>query len=110
MNDLEARQLRYFVAVAEELHFGRAAGRLGMAQPPLSRAIRDLERHLGVRLLVRTTRQVALTPAGGVLLREARAALDAVEAAGRRARHAGRPEPGLRLALKADFDAGLLPK
>jgi DNA-binding transcriptional LysR family regulator len=110
MSDLEVRQLRYFVAVAEELHFGRAAERLGMAQPPLSRAIRDLERQLGVQLLARTTRQVALTPAGEVLLRDGRAALDAVTAAGRRAQHAGRPEPGLRLTLKADYDAGLLPE
>ncbi|WP_131738959.1 LysR family transcriptional regulator [Actinomadura roseirufa] len=110
MSDLEVRQLRYFVAVAEELHFGRAARRLGMAQPPLSRAIRDLERHLGVRLLERTTRQVALTPAGEVLLRDARTALDAVAAAARRTRYAGRSAPGLRLALKADFDAGLLPQ
>ncbi|CAL9540052.1 Hca operon transcriptional activator HcaR [Actinosynnema sp. ALI-1.44] len=109
MDDLEVRQLRYFVAVAEELHFGRAARRLGMAQPPLSRAIRELERGLGVRLLDRTTRHVALTPAGEVLLREGRAALDAVSAAARRTRHAGRPTPALRLALKADFDAGLLP-
>jgi DNA-binding transcriptional LysR family regulator len=89
MNDLEVRQLRYFVAVAEELHFGRAAGRLGMAQPPLSRAIRDLERQLGVTLLERTTRQVRLTAAGEVLLRDARTALDAVTAAARRAREAG---------------------
>ncbi|GAA3430876.1 LysR family transcriptional regulator [Kutzneria kofuensis] len=110
MSDLEVRQLRYFVAVAEELHFGRAAERLGMAQPPLSRAIRELERQLGVQLLVRTTRQVALTPAGEVLLRDGRAALDAVAAAGRRAQHAGTPEPGLRLTLKADYDAGLLPQ
>jgi DNA-binding transcriptional LysR family regulator len=110
MNDLEVRQLRYFVAVAEELHFGRAAGRLGMAQPPLSRAIRDLERQLGVALLERTTRQVRLTPAGEVLLRDARTALEAVTAAARRARQAGSPSPRLRVALKADVDGGLLPQ
>ncbi|MEV1177967.1 LysR family transcriptional regulator, partial [Nonomuraea sp. NPDC049784] len=80
MNDLEVRQLRYFVTVAEELHFGRAAERLGMAQPPLSRAIRDLERQLGVRLLERTTRQVTLTTVGEVFLRDARTVLDAVAA------------------------------
>src|SRR5260370_10694394 len=99
MNQLEARQLRYFVAVAEELHFGRAAERLAMAQPPLSRAIRELERQLGVPLLKRTTRQVTLTPAGEVLLRDARTALDAINAAGRRAHHAGQATPRLRLAL-----------
>src|SRR6185312_12194252 len=90
---VETRELRYFVAVAEELHFGRAAERLAMAQPPLSRAIRDLERQLGVRLFERTTRQVSLTPAGEVLLRDARTALDAVSAAGRRAQQAGRVTP-----------------
>lgn len=110
MSELETRQLRYFVAVAEELHFGRAAQRLAMAQPPLSRAIRELERQLGVQLLERTTRQVMLTPAGEVLLRDARTALDAVAAASRRTQHAGRPDPRLRVALKADHDAGLLPK
>jgi DNA-binding transcriptional LysR family regulator len=110
MNDLEVRQLRYLVAVAEELHFGRAAQRLDMAQPPLSRAIREMERQLGVTLLERTTRQVSLTPAGEVLLRDARTALDAVTAAARRARQAGKPEPVLRLALKADYDGGLLPE
>ncbi|MDN3357722.1 LysR family transcriptional regulator [Actinomadura sp. DC4] len=110
MNDLEIRQLRYFVAVAEELHFGRAAERLDMAQPPLSRAIREMERQLGVTLMERTTRRVTLTPAGETLLRDARTVLDAVTAAAHRARQAGRPEPTLRLALKADYDGGLLPR
>ncbi|PYC74982.1 LysR family transcriptional regulator [Micromonospora arborensis] len=109
MSDLETRQLRYFVAVAEERHFSRAAERLGMAQPPLSRAIRDLERQLGVQLLIRTTRQVALTPAGETLLADAKVALDAIGAAQRRARRAGQETPALRLALKADYDGGLLP-
>nr|WP_285618597.1 LysR family transcriptional regulator [Kineosporia sp. NBRC 101677] len=108
MSELETRQLRYFVAVAEEQHFGRAAQRLGIAQPPLSRAIRDLERQLGVQLLVRTTRQVALTPAGQALLEDSRTALDAVTRAANRARQAGQDQPRLRLALKADHDGGLL--
>lgn len=110
MNELETRQLRYFVAVAEELNFGRAAERLRMAQPPLSRAIRELERQLGVSLLERTTRRVELTPSGEVLLRDARTALDAVTAAARRAQHAGEETPQLRVALKADVDGGLLPR
>jgi DNA-binding transcriptional LysR family regulator len=110
MGDLETRQLRYFAAVAEERHFGRAAERLGMAQPPLSRAIRDLERQLGVQLLIRTTRQVALTAAGESLLDDARRVLDAVAGAERRARRAGQRTQQLRVALKADYDAGLLPK
>src|SRR5258708_36238104 len=110
MKELEARQLRYFVAVAEELHFGRAAERLGMAQPPLSRAIRELEHQLGVPLLKRTTRQVTLTPAGEVLLRDARTALDAISAAGRRAQHAGEPTPRLPLALTPHNDPGPPPR
>ncbi|SHG34014.1 transcriptional regulator, LysR family [Geodermatophilus nigrescens] len=109
---VETRELRYFVAVAEELHFGRAAQRLGIAQPPLSRAIGALERRLGAALLHRTSRSVALTDAGAVLLREARAALDAVVAAEHRTRRAvadaGRPQ--VVLATKAAASAELLAK
>ncbi|SEP66241.1 transcriptional regulator, LysR family [Streptomyces sp. yr375] len=105
---MESRPLRYFVAVAEELNFARAADRLGISPPPLSRAIRLLETELGVTLFARTTHSVALTPAGTVLLTEARTALDALEAAARRARRAADAEPKLVLAMKADGDAGLL--
>ncbi|WP_233644915.1 LysR family transcriptional regulator [Streptomyces sp. BSE6.1] len=104
---MESRALRYFVAVAEELNFARAAERLGISPPPLSRAIRRLEAELGVTLFERTTHSVTRTPAGDVLLAEARVALDALEAAGRRARRAAE-EPKLVLAVKADGDAGLL--
>ncbi|MEV0662674.1 LysR family transcriptional regulator [Actinomadura luteofluorescens] len=107
---METRELRYFAAVAEELHFGRAAERLGIAQPPLSRAIKQLERRLGVRLLERTSRTVELTEAGKVLLREGRAALDAVDAAARRTRRAAAGEPKLVLVTKAGAAGELLPK
>jgi DNA-binding transcriptional LysR family regulator len=107
---METRELRYFVAVAEELHFGRAAQRLGIAQPPLSRAIRQLERRLGVALLERTSRTVALTEAGAVLLREGQAALDAVDAADRRTRRAAAGQPGLVLVAKAGASSELLSK
>ena len=109
MDQLETRELRYFLTVADELHIGRAAQRLGIAQPPLSRAIQRLERRLGVALLDRNARGVTLTAAGEVLLHEARAALDAVEAAARRTRRAGSRDPRLVLAMKPGGDAGLLP-
>ncbi|MFD0278038.1 LysR family transcriptional regulator [Kitasatospora sp. NPDC127111] len=73
---MELRTLRYFVAVAEELHFGRAATRLHMSQPPLSRAIKQLETDVGARLFARSPTGVTLTPVGSVLLDEARALLD----------------------------------
>ncbi|MBX3595027.1 LysR substrate-binding domain-containing protein [Sphingomonas sp.] len=73
---LDIRQMRYFIAVAEELSFSRAARRLGMSQPPLSQQIQAIETALGVRLLDRTTRSVRLTHAGSVLLDEARKLVD----------------------------------
>ncbi|MDA0183411.1 LysR family transcriptional regulator [Solirubrobacter phytolaccae] len=108
MHDLETRELRYFVAVAEALHFGRAATALGIAQPPLSRAIRQLEQRLGVQLFVRDRRGVALTDAGRVLLREARPALDAIAAAARRTQRAADPERPLVLVTKAGASHALL--
>ncbi|MGI5232788.1 LysR family transcriptional regulator [Actinoallomurus sp. CA-142502] len=81
---MELRSLRYFLAVAEERHVGRAAQRLHMTQPPLSRAIRQLENELGCVLFERTPRGVDLTPAGTVMLREARAVLDQAERLRRR--------------------------
>ncbi|MEC3994455.1 LysR family transcriptional regulator [Actinacidiphila sp. DG2A-62] len=105
---LETRELAYFVAVAQELHFGRAAERLGVAQPALSRAVQRVERRLGVRLLERTSRAVRLTPAGAVFLAESGKALDAVAAAVRRARRAGQEERRLTVVMKAGGDGGLL--
>ncbi|MFB9685583.1 LysR family transcriptional regulator [Amycolatopsis plumensis] len=78
---MELRTLRYFVAVAEELHFGRAAARLHMSQPPLSRAIKQLETDVGAVLLLRSAAGVTLTPAGTALLAEARALLEQADRA-----------------------------
>ena len=95
---LELRELHRFVTLAEEGHFGRAAARLGMGQPQLSRALQRLERAVGATLLARTSREMGLTEAGRSLLADARRLLEIAEAAPHAARRAARGEAG-RLAL-----------
>jgi DNA-binding transcriptional LysR family regulator len=92
--DIELRHLRYFVAVAEELHFGRAAQRLHMAQPPLSQQIRKLEEAIGHPLLLRSSRQVRLTAAGEELLKRAQQTLRKVAEDMHSTRRIGRGEVG----------------
>ncbi|QGZ60860.1 LysR family transcriptional regulator [Paraburkholderia acidisoli] len=106
----DLRQLRYFVTVAEERHFGRAAARLSMTQPPLSQAIRALEDTLGVALFARTRRSVELTPVGADLLPEVRRLLAGAEALRPLAQSLARGEAGvLALAFVSTADYGLLP-
>ena len=108
---MELRHLRSFVAVAEERHFGRAAARLHIAQPPLSQQIRRLEAELGVTLLHRTTRSVELAPAGEVLLARAREILAAVDSAAEDTRRAARGEFGrLAIGFTGSATYELLPK
>lgn len=107
----DLRQLRYFVAVAEEQHFGRAAARLSMTQPPLSQAIRALEETLGVELFARTRRSVELTAVGADLLPEVRRLLAAAQALRPLAQSLARGEAGvLALAFVSTADYGLLPQ
>jgi DNA-binding transcriptional LysR family regulator len=110
MNTPDLRQLRHFVAVAEQLHFGRAAAALHISQPPLSRSIRDLEARLGVTLLARTRRKVELTPEGARFLEDSRRLLAQLERAvlevgSMAAGHGGQ----LRLGFVSLADFGVLP-
>src|SRR5215471_3790909 len=96
---MELRHLRYFVAVAEELHFGRAAARVHIAQPALSRQIRSLEDEMKLRLFERDRRRVSLTAAGVVFLDEVKGLMEQLERAVESARRAARGERGtLRIA------------
>ena len=107
---MELRHLRYFVTVAEELHFGRAAEKLHISQPPLSMQIRALENELGVTLLNRTQRHVSLTQAGTALLVEARHILARVDQAVLTTKRAGRGEIGeLAIGFISVADYNVLP-
>ncbi|NEQ24050.1 MAG: LysR family transcriptional regulator, partial [Microcoleus sp. SIO2G3] len=108
---MELRHLRYFIAVAEELHFGRAAERLQMAQPPLSQQIRQLEIELGFQLFHRTKRSVQLTTAGRVFLRESRRILAQLEQAIETGKQASRGELGqLIIGFVSSAAYSVLPK
>jgi DNA-binding transcriptional LysR family regulator len=107
---MELRHLRYFVTVAEELHFGRAAQRLHLSQPPLSMQIKALESELGTRLLARTQRRVELTAAGLEFLKDARDILARVAQATEAAQRAGRGETGeLTVGFVSIADYNILP-
>jgi DNA-binding transcriptional LysR family regulator len=108
---VDVREARYLIAIGEELSFRRAAERLHMSQPPLSQAIKALERRLGVTLLHRTTREVALTPAGAVFLDACRALIGAAEAADAAARQAADGQAGaLRIGAVTSAFSDLLPR
>ena len=105
---MEFRQLRYFIAVAEELHFGRAAKRLQISRPPLSQQILALERELGVELLIRG-RSIELTEAGRVLLEYGRSASEAITYAVQAAREAGEGMTRLRVGYPAGAASASVP-
>jgi DNA-binding transcriptional LysR family regulator len=108
---MELRHLRYFLAVAEELHFSRAAARLRIAQPPLSQQIRQLEQELGVALFQRTNRRVEITPAGRAFMDEVRRVFAQTERAVTTARRAGRGEIGhLAIGFVPSADLDILPR
>lgn len=108
---MDVRQLRHFTAVAETLHFGQAAERLGMTQPPLSQSIMALERELGTALFVRTKRSVALTPFGEQWLAHVRTALDRLKALPEIAGRLRDGEAGhLELSFVSTADYSILPK
>ncbi|WP_426977578.1 LysR substrate-binding domain-containing protein [Pseudarthrobacter sp. O4] len=108
---MELRHLRYFVAVAELLHFGQAAERLHMAQPPLSQQIRALEAEIGVELLARTTRNVSLTPAGAVFYDDALRILKSVDEAVDRVKRFGDGQlGGLRVGFTGSASYRQLPE
>ncbi len=108
--NIDLRQLRYFITVAEELHFGRAATRLHMTQPPLSQTIQALEELLGTPLFLRSRRGVALTPAGAALLPEARRMLAQAAELPELVRRAAAGESGrLALAFVSSADYSVLP-
>lgn len=107
---IDLRHLRYFLAVAESQSFGRAAERLHISQPPLSRQIRQLEGLLGVDLFIRSKAGIALTEAGRAFVPEARKALEQVEAAVARARAAASPNSStFRVGYTTVFDRSILP-
>src|SRR5687768_9812757 len=107
---IELRAWRQFLAVAEELHFGRAAQRLHMTQPPVTQAIAQLEKTLGVVLFDRTRRRVALTPAGEALVPEVRELLRRAQTLPALARSAAQGESGrLRVAFVSTVGYALLP-
>jgi DNA-binding transcriptional LysR family regulator len=108
---MDLRQLSYFVAVAEERHIGRAAQRLCLSQPPLTRQIQSLERQLGVELFVRTARGMVLTPAGESLLHDVRNIFGLVERATESARKAGTGKAGrMHVGIYGSATFGVIPR